>query len=62
MGINDDDSSKATTSGEKQQLYQAAIASAMDTYSMNTKPTPSFVVALGDNFYTKGVSSTTDSK
>lgn len=38
--------------------YQAAIAKAMGTYS--EKFLPSFVVALGDNFYTNGVSSSTD--
>lgn len=37
---------------------QAAIAKAMGTYS--EKFLPSFVVALGDNFYTNGVSSSTD--
>lgn len=38
--------------------HQAAIAKAMGTYS--EKFLPSFVVALGDNFYTNGVSSSTD--
>lgn len=38
--------------------YQAAIARAMIKWA-ETYP-PSFVVSLGDNFYTNGVSSTTD--
>ena len=38
--------------------YQAAIAKAMGSYS--DKFMPAFVVALGDNFYTNGVSSSTD--
>jgi hypothetical protein len=38
--------------------YQAAIAKAMGSYSDKFQPT--FVVALGDNFYTNGVSSSTD--
>lgn len=38
--------------------YQAAIAKAMGSYSNDFQP--SFVVALGDNFYTNGVSSSTD--
>ena len=38
--------------------YQAAIAKAMASYSNEFQP--SFVVALGDNFYTNGVSSSTD--
>ena len=38
--------------------YQAAIAKAMASYSNDFQP--SFVVALGDNFYTNGVSSSTD--
>jgi hypothetical protein len=38
---------------------QAAIAEAMGSYSDSFMP--SFVIALGDNFYTNGVSSSTDS-
>jgi hypothetical protein len=38
---------------------QAAIAKAMGSYSDSFKP--SFIIALGDNFYSNGVSSSTDS-
>ena len=38
--------------------YQAAVAKAMGGYANDFQP--SFVVALGDNFYTNGVSSSTD--
>jgi acid phosphatase len=37
------------------------VARAMDQYSSALTPRPSFVVALGDNFYTDGVQSSTDS-
>ena len=40
------------------QTYQAAVASAMGSYSESFQP--SFVIALGDNFYSNGVSSSTD--
>ena len=43
---------------KNKQLYQAAIAKVMGTVSEYL--TPSFVLALGDNFYTKGVTSSTD--
>jgi hypothetical protein len=43
----------------KQATNQAAIAKAMGSYSDSFMP--SFVIALGDNFYTNGVSSSTDS-
>jgi Calcineurin-like phosphoesterase len=42
----------------KQLFYQAAIAKVMG--AMAEYFIPSFVLALGDNFYTKGVSSSTD--
>ena len=38
--------------------YQAVVANAMGSYSSYFQP--SFVIALGDNFYTNGVSSSTD--
>ena len=41
------------------QVYQAAIAQSMAAHA--TSSPPSFILALGDNFYTKGVTSTTDS-
>ena len=47
--------------GKSQQLYQMDVARAMDQYSSALTPRPSFVVALGDNFYTEGVQSSTDS-
>jgi hypothetical protein len=43
----------------KQSTNQAAIAKAMGSYSDSFKP--SFIIALGDNFYSNGVSSSTDS-
>jgi hypothetical protein len=42
-----------------QPTNQAAIAKAMGSYSDSFMP--SFVIALGDNFYANGVSSSTDS-
>jgi hypothetical protein len=44
--------------GNNQGTNQAAVAKAMGSYSAEHHP--SFIVALGDNFYTKGVSSSTD--
>ena len=44
-----------------EQLYQMDVARAMGKYSAALTPKPSFVVALGDNFYTEGVQSSTDS-
>jgi hypothetical protein len=43
----------------QQATNQAAIAKAMGSYSEDF--VPSFIIALGDNFYTNGVSSSTDS-
>ncbi len=37
-----------------------AVAQAMGQYANKTSPNPSFVLALGDNFYSNGVSSSTD--
>jgi hypothetical protein len=47
--------------GGNQALYQPQVAKAMGTYAAKADPAPSFIMALGDNFYTKGVSSATDS-
>jgi Calcineurin-like phosphoesterase len=44
--------------GKNKNLYQAAIAKVMGTVAEYL--TPSFILALGDNFYTKGVSSSAD--
>ena len=41
--------------------YQVEVATAMSSYSSKSRVPPSFVLSLGDNFYTKGVSSTSDS-
>ena len=55
----DDDKSKMSRNLKNNQATnQAAVAKAMGNYA--EKNQPSFVVALGDNFYTKGVSSTID--
>ncbi len=48
----------------KSRIYQMEVASAMRAYAMvnqsEQEVKPSFVVALGDNFYANGVSSSTD--
>jgi len=41
--------------------YQVAVAGAMASYANLLTPAPSFIVALGDNFYTNGVESASDS-
>lgn len=41
-------------------LYQPHVARAMANVAANATPSPSFIVALGDNFYVNGVSSATD--
>jgi hypothetical protein len=46
--------------GGGKTLYQAAVAKAMGDYGNQTDLAPSFLVALGDNFYTNGVTSATD--
>ena len=45
--------------GDK-QTYQMAVAISMGNFTNTTINKPEFIVALGDNFYTKGVSSTSD--
>jgi tartrate-resistant acid phosphatase type 5 len=40
--------------------YQMQIATAMGNYASTADPKPSFLVALGDNFYNNGVYSATD--
>ena len=52
------DRSLGNNNNNNKATYQAAIAKSMGSYSNEFEP--SFVVALGDNFYTNGVSSTTD--
>lgn len=54
----EDDDKKIRSLKNNGVTYQAAVAKAMGSYS--DKFQPSFVVALGDNFYTNGVSSSTD--
>ncbi len=44
----------------QQTLYQVAIAKAMAKMAENESVAPSFVLALGDNFYGNGVKSSTD--
>jgi hypothetical protein len=46
---------------QNKALYQMQVASSMGKYAAATDPKPSFVVALGDNFYDNGVYSSTDS-
>lgn len=45
---------------KQQGTNQVAVAKSMAQYAANSVIKPSFVVALGDNFYTKGVYSTSD--
>lgn len=45
---------------DSKPLYQVQVANAMGNFSSQAEPSPSFVVALGDNFYTSGVSSSSD--
>ena len=45
----------------KKQSYQLAIAAAMSNVAKITSPQPSFILTLGDNFYTNGVPSSTSS-
>ena len=45
----------------KQYTYQAAVAETMSDWSNRSDVTPSFVVAVGDNFYDDGVQSASDS-
>lgn len=60
-GIDDEEHSSHTgILAKSKTLYQAAVAKAMGDYGSQSNPAPSFLVALGDNFYTNGVSSTTD--
>ncbi len=46
--------------GNSKTFYQVHIAKAMAAFAASTQPPPSFVLALGDNFYNNGVSSATD--
>lgn len=45
---------------EKKVLRQMQVANAMGGYAAQANPKPSFLIALGDNFYDNGVYSTTD--
>jgi hypothetical protein len=54
------DSNKEVQRGNE-VFYQYALAKSMGNYSRETDPRPSFVLALGDNFYNDGVSSKNDS-
>eukprot|EP01041_Mallomonas_annulata_P001341 gene1341-2590_t len=58
---NNKNSNSNNNQNQRTFTYQAAIARAMAEYSADSSPAPSFVVALGDNFYTHGVDSTIDS-
>jgi hypothetical protein len=48
-------------SSANQVINQVAIAGAMSRHALSLSPAPSFVLALGDNFYDKGVQSSSDS-
>lgn len=61
---DDDDSGQIVAmagGGGGNKLYQVQIAAAMGTRAASMQTAPSFIMALGDNFYTKGVSSSSDS-
>lgn len=45
---------------EKKVFRQMQVATAMGQYAAQTSPKPSFLIALGDNFYGDGVYSTSD--
>lgn len=49
-----------TVSGSS-YTYQVAIAKAMGDWATTSNPKPTFLIAGGDNFYTNGVSSASDS-
>lgn len=56
MGSDND----ANTKKEKKVLRQMQVATAMGNYATKANPAPSFLIALGDNFYDNGVYSSTD--
>jgi hypothetical protein len=58
--LDDDDSGIEPKNDNKKKTYQLSIAAAMCNYASTTFPPPSFVIALGDNFYKKGVSGAND--
>ena len=43
-------------------LNQSLVASQMALYASAQRPSPSFIVALGDNFYLNGVANDTDNQ
>eukprot|EP01031_Cornospumella_fuschlensis_P035781 gene35781-43399_t len=45
---------------ESKVSYQVQVAKEMAQYAASASPAPSSVLALGDNFYNNGVSSSTD--
>lgn len=63
LANNNQGGNKGGNGNNKNQkvLYQMAVAKSMGSFSTNAVPAPSFVLALGDNFYSNGVSSATDS-
>ena len=60
---NDNQNQKNNNNNKNKQVYtyQAAIAKSMSSYASELRPAASFIIALGDNFYNDGVSSTSDS-
>ena len=59
----DDESGEFSKANQAQNTYtyQAPVAKAMSDWAAQADPKPSFLLSLGDNFYTNGVASTTDS-
>jgi hypothetical protein len=58
--LGKDNSNSNKNGGNQKTYYQVPLAQAMGQYATASNPKPSFVIALGDNFYNNGVSSSTD--
>eukprot|EP01031_Cornospumella_fuschlensis_P030453 gene30453-36802_t len=57
---NNNNNNKNNNNKNNKVFYQVQVAKAMGQYAASASPAPSFVLALGDNFYNNGVSSSTD--
>ncbi|RYH02093.1 hypothetical protein EON65_47970 [archaeon] len=58
--LNSSDVISQADNKKTKTFYQVKIAKAMSDFASAADPHPSFVIALGDNFYNNGVSSSTD--
>ena len=61
LSVNDDETLDFAGGKSATYTYQAPVAKAMSDWAAQADPKPSFLLSLGDNFYTNGVASTTDS-